>query len=102
MNCCLNSLGNFPHNEDLDTGLTAGQVGTYKAVLFFAGVRIKRSFQPTTYGNIVIPRPFNENYKYKMQIEQPDGNLYEDNDGCSIFEFSVYQSLEPPCGDECQ
>lgn len=96
-NCCVNDLGDKPHNEDLDLGVQATQDGIYKAILFFAGVRITRRFLMVTGDDLIVPRPFNETYQYKMQIIQPDGTLLE-IDSCDTFAFKTYISMDAPCG----
>lgn len=101
MDCCITDLGKYPHNEDLNIGENAYQVGLHKAILFFAGVRIERPFTPAVYSPMIIPRPFNETYLYKLQIEQPDGTLYTDADGCDMFTFQIYILINSDCGTDC-
>lgn len=101
MECCITDLGSHPHNQNLDTGLNAYQVGVHKAVLFFGGIRIERPFTPAVYTDMVIPRPFNETYQYKLQIIQPDGTLYKDVGGCENFAFKVFININSDCGTDC-
>lgn len=98
--CCLNDLGSKPHNEDLDLGVQAVQAGVYKAILDFAGIKITRKVTLAIGDDLVIPRPFNETYQYKMQIIQPDGTLLKVND-CENFAFKTYISISEPCG-QCE
>jgi hypothetical protein len=101
MSCCINNLGAFPHNKDLNTGINSAFTGQYKAILFFAGVRITRLFNGVIGSPLIIPKPFNEMYQYKMQIEQPDGSILVHN-GCSDFVFKTYISMDLECPDyEC-
>lgn len=100
MNCCTNDLGSFPHNEDIETGLSASQFGTHKIQLLFNGARITIELDLTYYQEIIIPRPFNEDYTYKMEIIQPDGTLYEVDD-CTVFAFKVYLNINSDCGTDC-
>ena len=101
MSCCTNNLGAFPHNKNLNTGIDAVFTGQYKAILFFAGVRITRYFNGVIGADLIIPMPFNEMYQYKMQIEQPDGTLLSYN-GCTDFSFKTYIAMDLECPDyEC-
>lgn len=97
--CCKNDLGSLPHNEGVDIGVVATQTGVYTAILFFAGIRIKRNFNLTIGDDIVIPAPFNELYYYKVQVEQPDGTLVKLLD-CENFVFKTYISADETCGDQ--
>lgn len=96
MNCCVNDLGRKPHNQDIDLGVQAEQTGKYIALLYFAGMVINRSFNLTLGDDLIIPRPFNEMYQYKMQIIQPDGELLKIDD-CENFSFQTYINITPPC-----
>lgn len=98
--CCIIDLGSFPHNEDLETGLSASQFGDHKVQLFFSGARLTQVIPLTYYQEIIIPRPFNEDYLYKMQIIQPDGTLYTQDD-CDTFSFKIYLNINSPCGTDC-
>lgn len=97
IDCCLNDLGSLPHNEGVNIGIPAAQGGVHIAILFFSGVRIKRSFSVSLGSDIIIPKPFNEDYTYKLQVEQPDGTLLKSND-CENFAFKTYISVEETCG----
>jgi hypothetical protein len=96
MNCCINDLGLKAHNENIDLGVQADQAGQFIAVLFFAGMRINRAFTLAIGDDLIIPRPFNEMYQYKMQIKKPDGELLSIND-CDTFAFQTYINITPPC-----
>lgn len=95
--CCINNLGDKPHNENLDLGIQATQNGIYKAILFFAGMRITRKFTLAIGDDLIVPRPFNETYLYKMQIIQPDGTLLE-VDSCDTFSFKTFIAIAEDCG----
>lgn len=98
MNCCVNDLGQLPHNEDIDLGVLAGQAGDYFAVLFFAGMRIRRKITLAIGDELIVPRPFNEMYFYKMQIIQPDGTLLKIDD-CENFVFQTYINVTSSCSE---
>lgn len=97
MDCCINDLGAKPHNEDLDLGIQAEQAGVHKAILFFAGARITRSVTFGVGDDVIIPRPFNELYQYKLQVIQPDGTLMLKDD-CDTFAFKTYIAISENCG----
>jgi hypothetical protein len=95
MDCCKNDLGQFPHNEDVDTGALADQVGVWKALLTFGAAKITRSFTIANLNDpIIVPRPFNELYQYSMQIMKPDNSLLEVTN-CTIFAFKTYIAIAP-------
>ena len=103
--CCRNELGAVPHNEGVNIGIASTMAGYYVAILFFAGVRIRRKFYVNLGADIVIPNPFNEDYVYKCQIEMPDGELQESASGCTDFYFKTYISIDEdfPCGvQDCE
>lgn len=97
--CCKNDLGELPHNEGVDIGVVATQTGVHTAILFFAGIRIKRNFNLTIGDDIVIPPPFSEHYFYKVQVEKPDGTLVSLLD-CENFVFKTYISATEDCGKQ--
>lgn len=94
--CCKIDLGQVPHNKGVNIGVAAPQGGYYYAILFFAGMRIRRKFYTAIGEDLVIPGPFNEKYAYKAQIEKPDGELLEEDD-CNNFVFQTYTSVEEEC-----
>lgn len=101
--CCKNDLGSVPHNDGVNIGIAATMAGYYVAILFFAGVRIRRKFYVTLGSDIIIPNPFNEDYLYKCQIEKPDGTMLQSVSLCTDFFFKTYISLDPSCGAiECE
>ena len=102
MDCCKNDLGQVPHNEDLDIGAAADQIGVWKALLTFGAAKITVSFTiATLLDPIIIPRPFNELYQYSMQIIKPNGDLLEVNK-CSKFVFKTYISIQPCAEPICE
>lgn len=102
MTCCKNDLGSVPHNNGVNIGIASAMAGYYVAILFFAGVRIRRKFYVALGQDIIIPNPFNEDYLYKCQIEKPDGELLAGTDGCTDFYFKTYIEIEGTCGDPCE
>lgn len=98
MDCCLNDLGDKPHNEDIDLGIDADQDGDYIAILDFAGVKIRRKIPLITGDPIIIPRPFNEMYLYKMKVQKPDGSFLAIDD-CENFIFKTYINITSSCSD---
>lgn len=102
MECCNNDLGRQAHNEDLDLGIVADQVGEWKAILLFGAARITRRMNLEIGDDILIPSPFNEDYQYSMEIIKPDGtNLLKDD--CKTFSFKTFINIDAPCGEhDCE
>ena len=98
--CCKNDLGNVPHNEGVAIGVNTDEGGIHTAILFFAGVRIQRKFTIALGSPIIIPKPFNELYQYKVQIEKPSGTLVTLL-SCENFVFKTYPALSEDCGNPC-
>lgn len=100
MDCCKNDLGDVPHNQNVGTGVNTDEAGVHVAILFFAGVRLRRPFSVALGDEIEIPGPFNEMYQYKAQVEKPSGALVSLSD-CTNFVFKTYISTNEVC-DECE
>jgi hypothetical protein len=102
MDCCVNNLGEFPHNADIDTGIIALVDGEYTLKLDIGGSSIIKKVTPGIGENIVIARPFNENFTYKLTIKDPNGDLVEE-DECSNFSFKTFVAITPPCPEpDCE
>lgn len=91
MSCCLNKLGSFPHNKDINTGIEAPASGMYE--LMFTGPNFTRFTKYLTFAasdDIVIPEGIlNEDMTYSLVITKPDGDLLE-VDACSNFSLTTY------------
>lgn len=107
MTCCKTYLGDYPHNEPVNTGITMGDpitdIGDWIVLLDFQGSKIKKVVAMTGPDDeLIIPLPFNENYNYNLTITKPDGSLYQTADGCTNFGFKTYVSITPDCnGSVC-
>lgn len=101
MNCCLNNLGSFAHNQPVNVGINAPVDGTYTFYLTFFGTRLVKKAYFDTGEKLIIPTPFNESYQYGLQILAPNGTYVEDNN-CQFFSFNTFISIEGECGNECQ
>lgn len=99
MSCCTNDLGLKPHNKDINTGLMAEQAGEYSFVLNFNGAKVVKKVTLGIGDDLIIPRPFNEDFIYSFQIIQPDGVAVIVDD-CPDFIFKTYISIEE-C-DQCE
>lgn len=98
--CCKNDLGSVPHNENVGIGVNTDEAGVHVAILFFAGVRLRRSFSVALGDEIKIPKPFNEMYQYKVQVEKPSGAIVDLN-LCPNFVFKTYIATNEDC-NECE
>jgi len=101
MSCCNNYLGAFPHSQNIHTGLSATQNGTYTLELEFAGSKQFKYLNIIAPDEIIVYTPFNENYTYKMRIKQPDGT-YLEVDGCSDHTFKTFVLVTEECGEDCE
>lgn len=99
MGCCKNILSDQPHNEDLDMRIAAPSAGTYKAILNYIGAKIVKEIDLDLGADIIVPRPFNENYLYTMQIIQPDGTALSVDD-CALFQFQTYININKTCNND--
>lgn len=91
MSCCLNDLGSFPHNEDINTGIAAPASGLYR--LRFAGVNYSKFTKYLNFDagdDIVIPSgTLNEDAVFTLNIIKPDGSAYSEND-CENFSITTF------------
>ncbi len=101
MDCCVNNLGSFPHNADINTGLFATQNGVYKIHLQYVGGIITKRITLSVNDPVIIERPFNESYLYKFTIEKPDRTLLSVDD-CTNFSLKTYVDTSEPCEDSCE
>lgn len=103
MSCCTNDLGLKPHNQDINLGLDAEQDGEYKFILDFNGVKTTKKQTVEIGDDLILPRPFNEDFIYTMQIIRPDGTLLVVDD-CDTFIFKTYIAVgeceQGACQDE--
>ena len=104
MNCCKVNLGEFPHNEDINTGIKAPADGTYKLILSFGpDVKQKKETELSANDDIIIKPPFLESALYKLQIVDPNGDFVTFED-CPNFTFKTYIQTTENCyqGEACE
>ncbi len=104
MDCCKINLENFPHNEDINTGLVAVQDGVHEFkfnAMNFTVLSYKKTFgigDP-----IIIPQGLlSEDFTYKFTIKQPDATNFEttvDSVTCDTFVLRTYISTNTLCDD---
>jgi hypothetical protein len=106
MDCCKTELGNFPHNQDINTQLSTDEVGVH--VIEFDsinGTRLKLEVNITDPNSetIIIPKGYlNESYYYCFTIKKPSGTYIVDENDCNKFCISTYIQTFPECGDNCE
>lgn len=98
--CCQNDLGCFPHNKEIDTGLTAPEAGIYK--FFFSGPNFTK-FEKILYFGAgqaikIAAGVLNEDFQYRLQIEKPDGTFWSQDD-CEFFAIKTFINTIS-CDDE--
>lgn len=97
MECCSNNLGRFPHNAEINTSLVAGATGEYIIELYnMNGTVHTKKVEVSISEDIIIPRPFNEDYYYTMKIKNPQGT-YIEKDGSQEFCFETYININDEC-----
>lgn len=91
MSCCLNDLGSFPHNKDINTGVEASVSGMH--CLSFEGPNFSKFSKYVSCESgedIVIPQgTLNEDFTYNFTIAKPDGTLYSADD-CSNYALKTF------------
>jgi hypothetical protein len=102
-NCCVNNLGRFPHNKQIDTGLVMIESGDYVVLMTAAnGNEFELNF--TLEGNENIKFDvgvLNENMQYDFQIRKPDDEIYEYND-CPTFRLKTFINTQKDgCANPC-
>lgn len=103
MNCCVQKLGSFAHNQEIKTGIQTGQAGNH--ILYMkssSGGTFTLSYEQTLSQEIIIPvGVLNESMAYKFRIELPDGSFYTQND-CDTFSLlTIINSQIDGCSDNC-
>ena len=97
-NCCDNYIGEFPHNESIDTGLTAGAAGVYVfefSAMNFTKFKWKKNFAAGE--KLVIDQcVLCEDFFYEFTITKPDGTKITQNN-CEAFSLKTYISTNNFC-----
>lgn len=103
MDCCINDLGKFPHNEPINLGITAPQDGEFIFYMISpTGGRFNLKYNFLTGEDLIIPiETLNESMAYKFKIEQPDGVLMT-KDTCENFQLTtIINTQQNGCNDTC-
>jgi len=103
MDCCLNDLGKFPHNESLNLGITADQDGDFIFYMISpTGGHFNLKYPFTTGEDLIIPiGALNESMTYKFKIEKPDGSFVS-VDTCENFQLiTIINTQLNGCNDSC-
>lgn len=96
MSCCKKYLGEFPHSENIKTGIIAAIAGKFTINLGFGSAFLIKEVTVSAGEEIVIPKPFNENYLYSFTIKDPNGDLVE-IDGCPNFTLKTFIQITDGC-----
>lgn len=99
MSCCVNDVGSFPHNQDINTGIPVTVSGKYVVEMEFAGAKSIKELNIIAPSVITIPKPFNEDYTYKFKVRGPSG--YVSMDGCEEFTLKTYVAILETVCDVC-
>lgn len=103
MDCCINDLGRFPHNEIINTGIIAAQVGDH-----FLYMNAPTGGTFTLVKNLAIGEALtiaigqlNESMIYNFKVAQPDGALISVAD-CENFRLqTIINSQIDGCSNPC-
>jgi len=104
MECCKTYLGEFPHNEDIDTGLTLDESGEHTVTLETINetkliLKVTPADDATTF---VIPKgSLNENLLYWMKIKKPSGDYFVTDD-CENYTLKTFIAVDLNCGNLCE
>lgn len=100
MSCksCINDLGEFPHNVDLELpGILAAQNGEHVIRFNFGGTIRYIKLDLTAGDEFVIPKKkLNEDFTYDFTIIQPDGTTLKKDD-CENFVLKTYIANDGSC-----
>jgi hypothetical protein len=99
MTCCTNILGPMPHNADVNLGVVAAQTGNHTFLIYALGSLRQRTMEFTAGDDLIVPKPWNEQMTYRVEIRQPDGTLFSNND-CTDFTFNTIVAIDETCGTE--
>lgn len=94
MSCCKNDLGEFAHNQEIDTGLVADGTGVYHFEFVGPnGCKFSKYIYFADGEGLVIPQGIlNEDFTYLFTITGPDGALLE-VDECSNFGLKTFINI---------
>lgn len=103
MDCCINDLGRFPHNEIINTGIVATQIGDH-----FLYMNSATGGTFTLVKNVAIGEEItiaigqlNESMTYNFKVGQPDGTLISVDD-CENFKLqTIINSQIDGCSNPC-
>jgi hypothetical protein len=103
MECCLNNLGKYPHNKEINTNITAPATGDY---VFYFTTSNSNNFSLTINfevgDKLIIPvSTLNESMVHTFRIEKPDGNFITQNE-CDVFGLqTIINTQIDGCSNSC-
>lgn len=103
MECCVNDLGRFSHNEPINTGIQTPQAGDHLLMMVAAsGATFALKKNLSTGDDITFNiGDLNETMAYTFKIRLPDGTDYEEND-CTTFGIqTLLNSNIDGCSNDC-
>lgn len=100
MSCCVNNLGTFPHNQDINTGIPISVSGNYVVEMEYLGTVLYKRLSIIAPSVVTIPKPFNENYTYKFKVRGPNG--YVSMSGCEEYTLKTFVETSEKACDACE
>lgn len=103
MDCCINNLGRYPHNKEIDTFILATESGTHILYLTDAkGNTFELNKEVEIGEKIKIGiGELNENMLYQFTIQKPSGAYISVND-CEKFQLkTIINTQINGCNNTC-
>lgn len=103
MGCCVNNLGRYSHNKEIDTFIMISETGTYGAHMEAANGNtfvLEKAINAGQTLKFSIGE-LNESMVYKFTIQKPDGTNLAVND-CEFFKLqTIINTQLDGCPDLC-
>jgi hypothetical protein len=103
MDCCVNNLGRYPHNKEIDTFILATEQGSHTLYLTDAKGNTFELIKDVEIGEKIkiSVGELNENMLYQFKIQQPSGDYISVND-CEKFQLkTIINTQINGCNDPC-
>ncbi|WP_282787174.1 hypothetical protein [Flavobacterium croceum] len=104
MDCCVNNLGRYPHNKEIDTYLVATEAGEHTLYLTDAKGNTFELIKDVETGETIkiAIGELNENMVYNFTIDKPSGTKISVND-CETFQLkTIINTQINGCTNPCE
>lgn len=104
MSCCVNNLGRYSHNKEIDTFIVVSEDGTYDVHIEEASGNTFVLSKELDAGQTIkfLVGELNESMVHKFTIQKPDGSNLFVND-CDNFKLqTIINTQLDGCHDPCE